>query len=72
MSRPKLKDIGRALFGDQWQVPLARELDVADRTVRRWAAGDVAPPAGVWPDLAKICRAHALKLARLAERIDAA
>lgn len=70
MTRPKLEEIGRALFGDQWQVPLARELEVADRTVRRWAAGDVTPPAGVRLDLARICREHAVKLARLADRLD--
>lgn len=30
---------GKALFGDQWQLPLARALSFSDRLVRRWAAG---------------------------------
>jgi hypothetical protein len=32
-----LADIGRAVFGQHWQVPLAKALKVHDRTLRRWA-----------------------------------
>lgn len=32
-----LADIGRAVFGQHWQVPLAKTLKVHDRTLRRWA-----------------------------------
>lgn len=32
-----LTDIGRAVFGQHWQGPLARILKVHDRTLRRWA-----------------------------------
>jgi hypothetical protein len=32
-----LSDIGRAVFGQHWQVPLAKALKVHDRTLRRWA-----------------------------------
>jgi hypothetical protein len=31
-----LAEIGRAVFGQHWQGPLARALKVHDRTVRRW------------------------------------
>lgn len=70
MTKPSLEEVGRALFGDQWQTPLARELEVADRTLRRWIAGDREPPAGLPGDLARICRAHAEKLQRLAARLE--
>lgn len=32
------------LYGDHWQSALAALLDVNDRTVRRWVAGDSAVP----------------------------
>ncbi len=44
--RPEeLSDAGRALYGDHWQSPLARDLHVTDRTVRRWVAGESTIPA---------------------------
>jgi hypothetical protein len=40
----ELADAGRALYGDRWQTPLARDLRVTDRTMRRWLAGEFAIP----------------------------
>jgi transposase-like protein len=64
----RLRATGFALFGDQWQSPLARELGVADRTVRRWIHSDTAIPADVWPRLAAIAdrRLELLQAARAA------
>ncbi len=40
MSTPELRDYCSRLYGaHRWQTALARELQVNDRTVRRWAAG---------------------------------
>src|SRR5260370_33692640 len=52
----ELETVGEALFGERWQTPLARALDVADRTERRWLAGAGAPPLGIAADLLKIAR----------------
>lgn len=38
---------GRALYGPHWRNPLARDLGVSDRSLRRWAAGEIAVPSGV-------------------------
>ncbi|MFQ5534774.1 MAG: hypothetical protein ACE5EM_08135 [Sphingomonadales bacterium] len=35
----ELREIGYALYGFQWQSPMARALNINPRTVRRWAAG---------------------------------
>jgi len=43
MSPELLRRVGEALYGDQWQTPLSRELEVADRTVRRWLSGRMQP-----------------------------
>ena len=39
-----LETAGRALFGSAWQVAMAKALDVNERTVRRWHAGDSNVP----------------------------
>ncbi|MBS4052213.1 MAG: hypothetical protein KGZ69_13545 [Methylomonas sp.] len=53
MKRPafapdELQRLGRALFGNQWQTPLARALGRSDRTVRRWRSGTRSPSAADW------------------------
>lgn len=42
MTPADLRRAGEALYGPQWQTALARDLGIADRTVRRWAAGKIA------------------------------
>lgn len=63
--------IGAALRGPSWRAALADDLGVAERTVRRWEHGEAAIPAGVWGDLAKLCRKHSAELAKLADQLDA-
>lgn len=47
----KLRQAGEALYGPRWQTALAKDLGVASRSVRYWAAGKHDPPAGVWGEL---------------------
>jgi hypothetical protein len=51
MSSELLKRIGEFIYGDQWQAPLARDLDVGERSMRRWVAGTDPIPNGVWREL---------------------
>ena len=46
-----LRRAGETLYGARWQSDLARDLGVADRTVRRWLAGVDQPRPGVWCDI---------------------
>lgn len=62
-----LHAIGEALWGSRWQTDMAEALDVAPRTVRRWAAGDVPVPAGVWMDLLRLMQERAARLDDLTE-----
>ena len=70
--RPLFTNTGRALYGDKWQTPLAVDLGVADRTVRRWIAGDQPVPDGVATDLLRIVTERAADLDDLIEQIKAA
>lgn len=47
---------GRLLYGDRWQSDIARALDVNDRQVRAWMAGERRIPPGVWADIAALLR----------------
>jgi hypothetical protein len=51
MSSELLKRVGEFIYGDQWQAPLARDLTVNERSMRRWVAGTDEIPRGVWRDL---------------------
>lgn len=46
-----LRQIGEALYGQAWQAELSREINVSDRSMRRWAAGTDEVPEGVWRDI---------------------
>src|SRR5215470_14699039 len=51
MTPDAMGQIGRALYGERWQTSLATDLDIADRTMRRWLTGESAIPGNVERDL---------------------
>lgn len=67
--------VGEALFGPNWQTPLALALmpdsqpKSAIRNVQRWAKD--GPPAWVWPELNVLCVHRAKALVTWAENIIA-
>ena len=60
-----LEAIGQALHGPEWQSALSRDLQISDRTVRRWVAG-ANIPTGVFVDLMRILQERAMILDDLA------
>jgi hypothetical protein len=46
-----LQQVRSFFYGEEWQAPLARDLAVNARTMRRWAAGTEEIPQGIWRDL---------------------
>ena len=69
MSADLLREAGEALYGPLWQSELARALEVSDRTVRRWAAGDTGIPAGVWPEIRDLAQSRRVLLANISRRL---
>jgi hypothetical protein len=67
-----LVECGEALYGPQWQSALARDLGVADRTMRRWVAGTTDVPSGLYPDLLRLTQERAAVLDALAPRLRTA
>ena len=66
-----LVECGQALYGERWQLPLARDLGVSDRTMRRWAAGTHDVPAGIRLELERLTRDRASRLAALTGKLAA-
>jgi len=57
-----LKRCGEALYGHRWQTEVSRDLDVADRTVRRWLDGSSDVPDGVYLQLLSMCQERSAEL----------
>lgn len=60
-----LHQYGEALFGPHFQRELAKALEVNERTMRRWIAGDTEPPEGIKAELEALARRRIKKLERL-------
>lgn len=65
-----LRRIGEALYGSRWQSELARAIAVSDRELRRWLAGTVPMPGGVWTDLESLVGIRGRALGDAAEALD--
>lgn len=63
-----LVQCGEALYGPQWQSALARDLDVSDRTMRRWAAG-ADLPAGLYLDLLRVMQERVARIDALSNTL---
>jgi hypothetical protein len=70
--QPLVVAVGTALYGSRWQSELARALEVSDRTVRRWAAGQEIPRPGVYRDLLHLVRERARALGPLEPLLEQA
>lgn len=67
-----LVECGEALYGSRWQCEMARDLGIADRTVRRWVAGVTPVPCGVYLDLLRMVVERQAMLDDLASRLPEA
>lgn len=54
MTPDLLRRVGEALYGEHWQAPLAVDLNVAVRTVQRWATGERPMPQNLPAELAGV------------------
>ena len=57
-----INKVGQALYGDNWRAPLAKALDVNERTVRRWEKGEIALPDTIKPELIKLIDQNIIQL----------
>lgn len=64
-----LTRVGRALYGDQWQMPLARDLGMSDRSLRYMAKGERGIHAGIVADLVAILEARGLEVAAIVKEL---
>lgn len=65
MTPKQLAAVGQAIYGKQFQRYLATDLQINERTMRRWMAGEWAIPETLRDDLAGIIEQRARTLERL-------
>lgn len=58
MTPSTLRAAGEALYGDRWQSAIAADLGLADRTIRRWLAGDRDMPDDLAPRIMALIEAR--------------
>jgi len=69
MTPDLLRKIGQTLHGDRWQSPLARDLGVNDRTLRRWVAGEWPIPDRITTELSALLDKRAAQATNLANQL---
>jgi len=72
MNPELLARVGQSLYGGEWRVRLAVDLDVSERTLRRWALGEQPIPSGVLSDLVALCEMRGERLQNLAQTLKGA
>jgi len=71
MTPSTLAQVGQALYGQQWQSALARDLGVNDRTMRRWASASADVPARIGAELLVLVQQRGDALTGLARKLQA-
>jgi hypothetical protein len=60
----------KAVWGERWRHLAAAALDVSERTVRRWAAGEQAIPASATARLLAVVSRHVVHLSMVQSRLQ--
>lgn len=60
---------GRALYGERWHTPIARDLGTTYRTVRNWMDGRYATPIDLTERLATLLRGRNIEIESVLKRI---
>jgi len=69
ISPDALARVGRALYGENWKMPLARDLDMSDRSLHYMADGSRGIHAGIVADLLAIIEARETELHEIAKEL---
>lgn len=64
-----LSETGEALFGPRWQTEVAKALNVADRTIRRWISEPDTMPPSVAGDLRRLCDERIARITAIRDRL---
>jgi hypothetical protein len=64
------REVCELIWGPSWVGAGAREMEINERTVKRWKAEEFNIPGGVRDKLVKACRSHAVRLTKMADKLE--
>lgn len=66
----ELTIVGNALYGDQWQTALSRDLELSSpRRLRAWLSGERKIPTGIWFDVVELLKERHLKIGEIIKKM---
>ena len=66
----ELTIVGNALYGDQWQTALSRDLKLSSpRRLRAWLSGERKIPTGIWFDVVELLKERHLKIGEIIKKM---
>ncbi|MBS6051259.1 MAG: hypothetical protein KH827_05145 [Haemophilus haemolyticus] len=66
----ELTVVGNALYGDQWQTALSRDLALSSpRRLRAWLSGERKIPTGIWFDVVELLKERHLKIGEIIKKM---
>lgn len=66
----ELTVVGNALYGDQWQTALSRDLKLSSpRRLRAWLSGERKIPTGIWFDVVELLKKRHLKIGEIIKKM---
>ena len=66
----ELTVVGNALYGDQWQTALSRDLELSSsRRLRAWLSGERKIPTGIWFDVVELLKERHLKIGEIIKKM---
>jgi hypothetical protein len=68
-SKSLLFQAGEALYGRDWQSPLARALGINLRRMQRWATGEYQPSEDNWRDIVELLCERQISLSDVYEKL---
>jgi hypothetical protein len=64
--------VGDALYGPKWRTPMARDLDVAESTLRHWTSGrrEITASHPIFAELRDLVDAHLAAIGEARKALD--
>lgn len=68
----RIKTLGRAIYGERWQRPVAKLIGVSPKLIRKWLSGELNPINRHVTNLGTAAKSHIEDVAEAIQRAECA